>query len=252
MVSPLELERELNQLLSPEKFKDYAPNGLQVASGRPITDIISGVSATQALIDVAIEKDAQAILVHHGYFWKGEDPRIIGMKYQRIKRLLDHDIGLFAYHLPLDAHPVLGNNAELARLLGISVTDGMDRGNPYSVGNVGEFDEPMTGQQLADRLNAVLARPPIHIDAPGRPIRSVAWCTGGAQGYIEQAIECGVDAYITGEASEQTTHVARECGIHFYAAGHHATERYGIQAVGRYVADKFNINHQFIDIDNPV
>ena len=252
MVSPIELERELNRLLGPENFRDYAPNGLQVASEQPIKLVVSGVSATQALIDVAIEKGAQAILVHHGYFWKGENPCLVGMKYQRIKRLMDHNISLFAYHLPIDAHPTLGNNAQLAVRLGIDVSDGLERGNPYSVGNLGEFVNPLTGGELTQRISKALGRKPLHIDAPGRLIRTVAWCTGGAQGYIEKAVDCGVDAYITGEASEQTTHIARECGIHFFAAGHHATERYGVQAVGAEISKKLHIDHEFIDIDNPV
>jgi len=252
MVSPIELERELNRLLGPENFRDYAPNGLQVASEQPINLVVSGVSATQALIDVAIEKGAQAILVHHGYFWKGENPCLVGMKYQRIKRLMDHNISLFAYHLPIDAHPTLGNNAQLAVRLGIDVSDGLERGNPYSVGNLGEFVNPLTGGELTQRISKALGRKPLHIDAPGRLIRTVAWCTGGAQGYIEKAVDCGVDAYITGEASEQTTHIARECGIHFFAAGHHATERYGVQAVGAEISKKLHIDHEFIDIDNPV
>ena len=251
MVSPIELERELNRLLGPENFRDYAPNGLQVASEQPISLVVSGVSATQALIDVAIEKGAQAILVHHGYFWKGENPCLVGMKYQRIKRLIDHGISLFAYHLPIDAHPTLGNNAQLAARLGIEVTDGLERGNPYSVGNIGKFSCSMSGDELKQKISKELGREPLHIDAPGRPICNVAWCTGGAQGYIEKAIDCGVDAYITGEVSEQTTHIAREYGIHFFAAGHHATERYGVQSVGAAVAEKMHIDHEFIDIDNP-
>ena len=251
MVSPIELERELNRLLGPENFRDYAPNGLQVASEQPISLVVSGVSATQALIDVAIEKGAQAILVHHGYFWKGENPCLVGMKYQRIKRLIDHGISLFAYHLPIDAHPTLGNNAQLAARLGIEVTDGLERGNPYSVGNIGKFSCSMSGDELKQKISKELGREPLHIDAPGRPICNVAWCTGGAQGYIEKAIDCGVDAYITGEVSEQTTHIAREYGIHFFAAGHHATERYGVQSVGAAVAEKMHIDHEFIDIYNP-
>ena len=251
MVSPIELERELNRLLGPENFRDYAPNGLQVASEQPISLVVSGVSATQALIDVAIEKGAQAILVHHGYFWKGENPCLVGMKYQRIKRLIDHGISLFAYHLPIDAHPTLGNNAQLAARLGIEVTDGLERGNPYSVGNIGKFSCSMRGDELKQKISKELGREPLHIDAPGRPICNVAWCTGGAQGYIEKAIDCGVDAYITGEVSEQTTHIAREYGIHFFAAGHHATERYGVQSVGAAVAEKMHIDHEFIDIYNP-
>jgi len=252
MVSPIELERELNRLLGPENFRDYAPNGLQVASEQPIELVVSGVSATQALIDAAIEKGAQAILVHHGYFWKGENPCLVGMKYQRIKRLMDHNISLFAYHLPIDAHPTLGNNAQLAARLGIKVTGGLEHGNPYSVGNVGEFANPISGGDLTQKISSVLGRKPLHVDAPGRLIRTVAWCTGGAQGYIEQAVDSGVDAYITGEASEQTTHIAREYGIHFFAAGHHATERYGVQAVGTTISEKLHIDHEFIDIDNPV
>ncbi|PCJ33698.1 MAG: Nif3-like dinuclear metal center hexameric protein [Moraxellaceae bacterium] len=252
MVSPKELERELNRLLVPENFRDYAPNGMQIASDQLISRLVTGVSATQALIEAAITQKAQAILVHHGYFWKGENPCLVGMKYRRIKQLMEHDISLFAYHLPIDAHPTLGNNAQLAGRLGIHIVDGLDKGNPYSIGNIGEFSEELTGQQLSQRIADVLGRVPLHIDAPQKPIRTVAWCTGGAQGYIEQAIACGVDAYITGEASEQTTHIARENGIHFFAAGHHATERYGVAAVGAMIAEKYDIKHEFIDIDNPV
>ena len=252
MVSPIELERELNRLLGPENFRDYAPNGLQVTSEQSIELLVSGVSATQALIDAAIEKGAQAILVHHGYFWKGENPCLVGMKFQRIKRLMDNNISLFAYHLPIDAHPMLGNNVQLAARLGIEVTGGLEKGNPYSVGNVGELVNPLSGGELAQKISTELGREPLHVDAPGRLIRTVAWCTGGAQGYIEQAIESGADAYITGEASEQTTHIAREYGIHFFAAGHHATERYGVQAVGAAISEKMHIDHEFIDIDNPV
>lgn len=246
------IDAALKELLQPEYFKDYAPNGLQVEGKADIDVVISGVTASQALIDKAVELGADAIFVHHGFFWKGENPVLVGMKYRRIKTLIEHGINLFGYHLPLDAHPQLGNNAQLAKKLGIEMTGPLERGNSRSVGNVGVLSSPVSGSDFASHIGHCLQREPLHIAGSDRAIQKVAWCTGGAQGYIEKAIEQGVDAFITGEASEQTTHIARETGIHFYGAGHHATERYGANAVGAWLAEKFNINHRFIDIDNPV
>lgn len=251
MIQRVALLAYLNDLLQPDRFRDYAPNGLQVEGKSDIGSLVSGVTATRALIDAAIECKADAILVHHGYFWKGEDPCLTGMKYQRIKRLLDHNINLFAYHLPLDAHPELGNNAQLAHKLGLITEGGLDPLERFPVGNVGRLPETKTPQAFATLLEAALERTPVWVRGGDHPIRRVAWCTGGAQGYIEKAVALGVDAFISGEISEQTTHVARECGIHYFSAGHHATERYGAQAVGRHLAEKFQLNHEFVDIDNP-
>jgi len=240
-----------NELLKPEAFNDYCPNGLQVQGSETINTLIAGVTASQALIDRAIEENADAILVHHGYFWKGEDPCIVGIKHRRIEALLKHNISLIAYHLPLDAHPVMGNNAQLAKLLDLTVTDGLEPGNPHSVGNIGRLAAPLSAEQFCQHVNAALGREPLFIKGGDQLIETIGWCSGGAQGYIDQAASLGVDAYLSGEISEPTVHSARELGIHYIAAGHHATERYGVQAVGEFVAEKFGLDYQFIDIDNP-
>lgn len=251
-VSLQRLRAELDGMLEPSRFADYCPNGLQVEGKPEVELLISGVTASQALIDAAVAAGADALLVHHGYFWKGESPSLTGMKRRRIATLLDNDISLFAYHLPLDAHPTLGNNAQLANLLGISTEGSLDPSNPAAVGNVGSLDEAVTAAELVRHVGQALGREALHVGNPDDKVRRVAWCSGGAQGYIEQALAVGADVYITGEASEQTVHVAREEGIHFIAAGHHATERYGVQAVGAEIANKLGVEHRFVDIDNPV
>lgn len=251
MITRDALLAELNQLLQPQFFKDYAPNGLQVQGGSEIRTLVSGVTATRALIERAIELNADAIFVHHGYFWKSEDPSITGMKFQRVKLLIEHGINLFAYHLPLDAHSELGNNAQLGKLLGFTTEGGLQPGELRPIGNVGSLDLPLTLAQLEARVGERLGRAPLAISGGSHAIKQVAWCTGGAQGYIEQAAALGADAYISGEISEQTVHVARECGIHYIAAGHHATERGGPRAVGGHLAERFGLVHHFVDIDNP-
>lgn len=238
--------------LEPEQFQDYCPNGLQVQGSDEVKTIISGVTASQALIDKAVELNADVLLVHHGYFWKGEDPCVVGMKYRRLKTLLDNNISLLAYHLPLDAHPVLGNNAQLAQLLGINTQGGLRPEEVRPIGNVGSLQTPMTAADFSALVAVRLGREPLLIGDPGRNIESVAWCTGAAQGYIEQAADMGVDLYLSGEISEPTVHVARELGVAYLAAGHHATERYGVQALGGAMAQRFGLSHQFVDIDNPV
>lgn len=250
MVNREDLHDYLNALLNVSVFQDYAPNGLQVQGRAKIKKLVTGVTASLALLEAAVAQGADAVLVHHGYFWRNEAPEIVGLKHQRIKTLLDHELNLFGYHLPLDAHPELGNNARLGALLGLEVTQGFEEDITRSIGLVGQLQTPLSGGAFAKTIQTALNRQPLHIPAE-RPIRTVAWCTGGAQGYIDKALRFGVDAYITGEVSEQTVHIARESGIHFFAAGHHATERYGVQAVGRRVAQTFHIEHQFIDIDNP-
>ncbi len=238
-----------NEILQPQNFDDHCPNGLQVQGGRPVRKLVSGVTACLDLIKAAIECDADAIVVHHGLFWKGEDPTIRGMRKQRLKLLLDNDISLLAYHLPMDAHPTLGNNAQLARRLGWQIDDpGIN--DPLLF--VGRAAEPMSARHLARDLTSELKRPVLHISANKEKIEKIAWCTGAAQGYIELAVDRGVDAYISGEISEPTVHIARENNIHYFAAGHHATERYGVQALGEELASRLGIEHQFIDIDNPV
>lgn len=252
MVQRTELDGELKRLLEPGQFKDYCPNGLQVQGREEINKLVTGVTASRDLVLAAIEKGADAILVHHGYFWRNENPCITGMKLERIRLLLESQISLFAYHLPLDAHPELGNNAQLAKRLGIQIEGGLEPANPRSIGNIGRVAAPIKGQDFARIIEQRLKRKPLHVAGTDNLIKRVAWCTGGGQGFIEQAVDAGVDAFITGEASEQTVHFAREAGLHFFAAGHHATERYGVQAVGNYLAEKFQIKHEFIDIANPV
>jgi len=252
MINISELESYLNQLLQPDNYPDYCPNGLQVSGKSDVSTIVTGVTASLALIEAAIEKQADTILVHHGYFWKHENPCITGPKHQRLKQLLAHDINLLAYHLPLDIHPELGNNVQLAHELGIEVMGQFDVEPGLSLGFVGEFKEAVSPEDLIKLINTRLQRMPLHISNHQKPIKRIAWCTGAAQDYIEQAHRAGVDAYLTGEVSERTTHAARELGIHFIAAGHHATERYGIKALGAHLAEHFGLKHYFIDIENPV
>ncbi len=246
-----ELEYYLNKLLNVGKFRDYAPNGLQVEGKSEIRRIVTGVTACQALLDAAVAHQADAVLVHHGYFWKGESPVVKGMKRQRLATLLQHDINLFGYHLPLDAHPTLGNNAQLGALLGIQNSVVMDERELQGVGNWGEFSEALSLQALTTRVANALGREPLMIAGGDHPIQRIAWCSGGAQGYIQQAFELGADVYLSGEISEQTVHFARENGIHYCAAGHHATERYGILALGIHLAEQFGLEHIFVDINNP-
>jgi dinuclear metal center YbgI/SA1388 family protein len=242
-----EIERLLSGLLNPDGFKDYGPNGLQVEGRRPVGRLVSGVTASLAFIDAALADGADALLVHHGLFWRGQDGRVTGWLKQRLARLLAADVSLFAYHLPLDAHPELGNNAQFGRRLGLSA-DG--RFGEQQLGFIGDAD----GAALSDwaqRIGAALGRAPLVLAGDGRPLRRLAWCTGGAQGYFEAAIAAGADAFLTGEVSEPQAHLARETGVAFLACGHHATERYGAPAVAAHVADTLGLQHRFIEIDNP-
>ncbi|MDH5407154.1 MAG: Nif3-like dinuclear metal center hexameric protein [Gammaproteobacteria bacterium] len=252
MAQLTELLEYTNKLLEIDRYKDYAPNGLQVEGKAEVNSIVSGVTASRALIDAAIKAGADTVLVHHGYFWKGEDPCLVGMKGQRVRSLIKADLNLLGYHLPLDAHAELGNNIQLAQLLGFELEGRFLGDNETGIGMHGSLSKPLSGEELAAHIAAKLERTPLHIAGNDKPIKRIAWCTGGAQGYIQQAVALGVDAYITGEASEHTVHTARECGLHFFAAGHHATERYGVQALGAHLAEKFGVSHQFIDIENPV
>nr|WP_315596590.1 Nif3-like dinuclear metal center hexameric protein [uncultured Cupriavidus sp.] len=244
-----ELELYLNDLLEVPRFKDYCPNGLQVQGCLDVTHIVTGVTASLALIEAAIEAGADAILVHHGYFWKNEDARVIGQKHARLKKLLGADINLLAYHLPLDNHAELGNNAQLGLQLGLTPNG---RFSDDQLGWTGTLPHPMPLHAFAAHVGGVLEREPLTIGDPEQTIRTVGWCTGGAQGYFGAAIAAGVDVYISGEVSEPTTHMARESGVAYIAAGHHATERYGIRAVGEHLAQRFELRHTFIDIPNPV
>ena len=245
-----EIEAYCNGLLSVGDFADYSPNGLQVDAGEQVGNLVSGVTASLALIEAAAEAGADTLLVHHGYFWKGEPPSLVGIRGRRVRALLAHGISLLAYHLPLDAHRELGNNRQLAGRLGI-VCELPAEGQRAPVWR-GVPAESFDGAALAGHITTRLGREPLHIPGKASLIRSIAWCTGAGQGFIEQAIAMGVDAYLTGEVSEPTVHLARESGIHFYAAGHHATERYGVQSLGAHLAGRFGLAHSFIDIDNPV
>lgn len=249
MASLEELVTYINQLLQINNFKDYAPNGLQIEGGEIVDSLVAGVTASEALIDVAIEQQADAILVHHGYFWKGENPCLTGMKGRRIRKLVKHDISLLGYHLPLDAHQELGNNTQLAKLLGLFVEGVMDE---QGVGNVGTLEKPCSLDVFTQRVASVLQREPLVIAAGDHPVKRIAWCSGGAQKYLQKAADMGADTYLSGEISENTVHEARELGVHYIAAGHHATERYGIQALGEHLQSKFALQYQFVDIDNPV
>jgi dinuclear metal center YbgI/SA1388 family protein len=251
IVSRATLTASLDELLQPALFKDYGPNGLQVEGCETVGKLVSGVTASRALIDAAIEQGADAILVHHGLFWRGQDGRVTGWMKQRLSRLLAHDINLFAYHLPLDAHPQLGNNAQLALRLGVDVyPDARGRFGEQALGFLGERVVSSAGQ-LADHVSRQLGRPVTLVAEPDHTVRRVALCTGGAQGYFESAIAAGADVFITGEISEPQAHYARECGVAYIACGHHASERYGVQAVGAHVAAQLGLAHVFIDIDNP-
>ncbi len=241
------LELRLNQLLEPSRFKDYGPNGLQVEGRAEVRHLVCGVTASLALIDAAIAAKADAILVHHGLFWRGQDGRVTGWMKQRLARLIGQDVNLFAYHLPLDAHPTLGNNSQFGARLGWTA-DG--RFGDQELGFTAAI-EPTMLDAVAARLRELTGRSVTTVAGDGRPLRRVAWCTGGAQGYFEAAIAAGADAFITGEISEPQAHYARETGVAFIAAGHHATERYGVQGVGAQVAEDMGLTWQFIDVDNP-
>lgn len=246
------LLQHLETLLQPHTFQDYCPNGLQVSGRERVSHIVTGVTASQALIDAAIEQGADTILVHHGYFWKGEDQRVVGIKRERLKALLTHDINLIAYHLPLDSHPVFGNNEQLAKCLELSVDGPIDANDLSVPGLKGRLPKTMSGAEFSAWLEEKLERKPLHIGEANDSIETIAWCTGAAQGYLQRAVDLGVDAFLTGEISEPTVHLARETGTHFYSAGHHATERYGAKALGEYLAEQFDLTVEFIDIDNPV
>jgi len=244
-----QLVEYLDGLLQPTRFRDYCPNGLQVEGRAEVVHVVAGVTASQALLDVAVARGADAVLVHHGYFWKGEDGRVTGIRRQRLKTLLANDINLLAYHLPLDAHPELGNNAQLASRFGW-LPDG--RFGEQDIAWLGTVEALTTAGQLATQIGAGLARSPMLIGDPARPVRRLGWCSGGAQDYFEQAIALGVDAFVSGEISEQTVHLARESGVAYLACGHHASERYGVAALAAHLNLNCGLQCEFVDLDNPV
>ncbi|MCX7184129.1 MAG: Nif3-like dinuclear metal center hexameric protein [Nitrosospira sp.] len=244
-----ELEIYLNQLLDIVHVHDYCPNGLQVEGRSEVCKLVSGVTASFDFLQAAVAAGADAVLVHHGYFWRGENQCLTGMKRRRIALLLEHDVSLLAYHLPLDAHPELGNNTQLGRRLGF-IENG--RFGEQNIAAQGILSQTMALKDLGMNIEHLLSRKPLVIGDEAKLVQRIAWCTGAAQDYFDEAIRLDVDAFVTGEISEQTVHAARESGVAFIAAGHHATERYGIQALGEHAAQKFGITHQFIDVDNPV
>ncbi|HVL76913.1 MAG TPA: Nif3-like dinuclear metal center hexameric protein [Noviherbaspirillum sp.] len=239
----------LEQTLDITRFRDYCPNGLQVEGRAAISSVVTGVTASLALLDAAARAGADAVLVHHGYFWRGEDARVIGPKQRRLKLLLEHEINLFAYHLPLDAHPEFGNNAQLARVLGLEASGRFGEGDLGWIGRAGGVS---TVGELAARIEQALGRPPLLIGDPAQALGPVGWCTGAAHGMLGDAIGAGASAFISGEISEPVVHLARETGVAYLSCGHHATERYGIAALGDHLAQRFGLKHQFIDIPNPV
>ena len=247
-----ELTEYLNCSMEIENFSDYCPNGLQVEGKEEITRLVTGVTASQALIDAAVDWGASAILVHHGYFWRGESPRLLGHRRKRLSTLLKNDISLFAYHLPLDAHPEFGNNVCFGRMLGIKEHEPLFKRPSDGFGNFGQLSSEIKIDELVDRIRSLTNREPLLIRGSNPIVRRIAWCTGAAQASIDAAISVGADVYISGEVSEQTYHIAKEENISYIGAGHHATERYGVKALGEHLENRFGIEHKFIDIVNPV
>lgn len=249
MITRDELVSYINKLLKIDTFHDYCPNGLQI-EGKPIIQtIVTGVTANLALIEKAIAQGADLMLVHHGLFWKKDPFPIVGLKKVRFQKILNADLNVMAYHLPLDSHLELGNNAQLAKLLNIKV-EGQLVEEPYVW--FGELEETLSAEEFSQRIFEKLGRLPLHIAGNDKKIKKLAWCSGGGQDFIEKTLSLEIDCYLSGEISEPTVHIAREAKIHYFAAGHHATERYGIKALGEHLAEKFQLNHHFIDIDNPV
>ncbi len=251
MATREEVLSHLDEILRPEKFSDYCPNGLQVEGRGRIESLMTGVTASQALLDCAVSAEVDAVLVHHGYFWQGEDARVTGMKAQRLRTLLRADINLFAYHLPLDAHETWGNSVQLAEQLGLEVEGLLDE-KDSSLGRIGQVRDTASADALRQRFTEILGHPVLWAGPESdAPVSKIGWCTGAGQKMIEHAVRLGLDAFISGEISEPTAHVARECGIHYFACGHHATERYGVAALGAHLAEHFGVSHEFVDLPNP-
>ncbi len=242
----------LDKLLKPDNYSDYCPNGLQVEGGDQLDLIVTAVTASQAAIEHAVACGAQALLVHHGLFWRGDGAPVVGMLKQRLSLLLAHDINLFAYHLPLDCHTEFGNNAEMARALLWQIHGDMCFNGVAGLGCWSELAEVVEPEQLRQDLHEVIKQKPQFYSGGQHAIKRVGWCTGAAQDGIVKASELGLDAYISGEVSERTVYQARELGIHYFAVGHHASERFGVRILGDHIASAHGIEHQFFDDDNPV
>ena len=245
------IESYLNDFLQISHFKDYCPNGLQVQGKKNIKTIVTGVTASLELIEEAIKVKADAILVHHGWFWKNDDPRIVGQLHKRLTLLMQHELNLFAYHLPLDQHPKVGNNVQLAKVLGFQI-EGQSKENDLVWFGRPSKNKKLLLKELSEQLETKLNRKPLVIGDLNKEIKKVAWCTGGAQGYIQIAANLDADVYISGEISEQTTHASKELDIAYISAGHHATESYGVQALGKHLVQELGIRHIHIDVPNPV
>ncbi|PID63299.1 MAG: Nif3-like dinuclear metal center hexameric protein [Gammaproteobacteria bacterium] len=246
-----DIVQHVNRTLVAAAIPDYCPNGLQVEGRSEVATLISGVTACEAFLEAAIDAGADAVLVHHGYFWKNDSPTVTGMLGRRVRRLVKADVSLMAWHLPLDVDPVFGNNAEIGRRLGIEGAQAVAAGGTEGLLWFGDLTAALGAEALAERIDQVLARRPLVVADHGRPIRRFGWCSGGAQGFLADAARLGCDAYLSGEISEKTMHEARELGVTYFHAGHHASERFGVQALGEHLADHFSLTHRFIDIDNP-
>ncbi|ENW94957.1 Nif3-like dinuclear metal center hexameric protein [Acinetobacter sp. NIPH 298] len=241
-----------NQTLKANEFKDYAPNGLQIEGKHEVKKIVCAVTASETAIDAAIAQNADALLVHHGYFWKGEPYPITGMRGNRIKKLIQNNISLIAYHLPLDAHPTLGNNIAIAELIGLHNLEALDSTEKYPIGNIGYLEHAISPEQFKAKLQGIFDFPVIHLPSHKTSIQKVGFCTGGAQDYINKAAQQNCDAYISGEVSERTFYEAEELGVHYFACGHHATERYGVQRLAEAIAHQFGIETEYFELNNPI
>ena len=241
-----------DQTLKSHEFKDYAPNGLQIEGTSEVKKILCAVTASQTAIDAAVAYGADLLLVHHGYFWKGEPYPITGMRGKRIKSLIQHDISLVGYHLPLDSHPTIGNNAAIADLLELEHIQALDPNERNPIGNIGYLKSAMSPEVFKQFASEKLGFDAIHLPADKTSIQKVGFCTGGAQDYIKKAADQDCDAYISGEVSERTFYEAQELNVHYYACGHHATEKYGVQRLAKAISEQFNIEYSYFELNNPI
>ena len=252
MAALQEIIQWCNDTLKTHEFKDYAPNGLQIEGKSEVKKIVCAVTASQEAIDAAVAQQADLLLVHHGYFWKGEAYPITGMRGKRIKTLIQHDISLVAYHLPLDSHPMLGNNAAIADLLELEIFEALDASERHPIGNIGYLKQALSPEDFKNLLTERLGFQTIHLPADKKTIQKVGFCTGAAQDFISKAAEQNCDAYISGEVSERTYYEAKELDVHYYACGHHATERYGVQRLGKAISEQFNLEYSYFELNNPI